>query len=396
MVRIIIHRGGHEIGGSAVEIRSTGGRILLDLGAPLDFDTRAAADIDALRQRGVLQRIQGLYADDTPSFDAILLSHAHLDHSGLLPFAHPDIPLALSSGSRALMELGTRFLKYPVLPNRQVIFEMYRTFSIADMEITPYLIDHSAFDAAAFEIFTDGRRIVYTGDFRCHGRKAASFERFMRRVTPAPDVLLCEGTTLGRTDAPAQTETELEQEIAERLKRTNGIALFQCASQNIDRLVTFCRAAQRAGRIMVIDRYTAATLAELHKLGNKLPTAGRHPNLSIRRPMDAQKTLMLVRPSMLAELSADDTIRSGVFFYSLWNGYRSQPGQMELEKFLVGRGVELVEAHTSGHADTHTLRLLLERLKPKQIIPIHTLSPEHFREFSDRVRVVQDGEIVEC
>lgn len=164
------------------------------------------------------------------------------------------------------MELGTRFLKYPVLPNRQVIFEMYRTFSIADMEITPYLIDHSAFDAAAFEIFTDGRRIVYTGDFRRHGRKAASFERFMRRVTPAPDVLLCEGTTLGRTDAPAQTETELEQEIAERLKRTNGIALFQCASQNIDRLVTFCRAAQRAGRIMVIDRYTAATLAELHKL----------------------------------------------------------------------------------------------------------------------------------
>ncbi|MFA5667498.1 MAG: MBL fold metallo-hydrolase, partial [Candidatus Cloacimonadaceae bacterium] len=194
MVRIIIHRGGHEIGGSAVEIRSTGGRILLDLGAPLDFDTRAAADIDALRQRGVLQRIQGLYADDTPSFDAILLSHAHLDHSGLLPFAHPDIPLALSSGSRVLMELGTRFLKYPVLPNRQVIFEMYRTFSIADMEITPYLIDHSAFDAAAFEIFTDGRRIVYTGDFRRHGRKAASFERFMRRVTPAPDVLLCEGT----------------------------------------------------------------------------------------------------------------------------------------------------------------------------------------------------------
>jgi hypothetical protein len=27
-------------------------------------------------------------------------------------------------------------------------------------------------------------------------------------------------------------------------------------------------------------------------------------------------------------------------------------GQMELEKFLVGRGVELVEAHTSGHADS--------------------------------------------
>ncbi len=396
MIKLIVHRGGHEIGGSAVELRSPRGRILLDLGAPLDYDVRTTSDMDGLRRGGVLPKISGLFMDDTPSFDAILLSHAHLDHSGLLTYAHPDIPLVLSGGSKALMELGMRFLKQPIVANKQVIFEMDRTFSIADMQITPYLMDHSAFDAAAFEILADGRRIVYTGDFRCHGRKGTCFERFLERVAPSPDILLCEGTTLGRGDEPAQTETELEQEIAECLKRTNGIALFQCASQNIDRLVTFCRAAQRAGRIMVIDRYTAATLAELRKLGNKLPTAGRHPNLSIRRPEDVQKTLMLVRPSMLAELRKDDTIQNGVFFYSLWNGYRSQPGQVELEEFLSERGFELVEAHTSGHADSKTLQRLLSKLNPKQIIPIHTLAPECFTAFSDRVRVVWDGEVVEC
>jgi ribonuclease J len=142
---------------------------------------------------------------------------------------------------------------------------------------------------------------------------------------------------------------------------------------------------------MVVDRYTAAILAELRKLGNRLPTVEMHPNLSVFRPREPQKTLLLGRPAMLAELAADDTIRNGVFFYSLWNGYRSQTRQMELESFLAGRNVELVEAHTSGHADLETLQALLKRVNPQKIIPIHPFSQKHFKEFSDRVRVVQTG-----
>ena len=208
--------------------------------------------------------------------------------------------------------------------------------------------------------------------------------------------MLCEGTTLGRNDEPAQTESELEDQITQSLKRTDGIALFQCASQNIDRLVTFCRAAKRAGRTMVVDRYTAAVLAELHKLGNKLPTAGNPSHLSIYPPKDAKKTLMLVRPSMMTKLAENDTIRDGLFFYSLWRGYRDEIKQKDFESFLVGRGFTIESAHTSGHADAKTLHHLISSLNPKQIIPIHTFLPERFAEFSDRVCIVNDGEVVKC
>ena len=103
---------------------------------------------------------------------------------------------------------------------------------------------------------------------------------------------------------------------------------------------------------------------------------------------------MLVRPSMLTKLAENDTIRNGLFFYSLWSGYRDEIKQKDFESFLVGRGFTIKAAHTSGHADAETLRLLLSELNPKQIIPIHTFSPERFTEFSDKVRIANDGEVI--
>ena len=49
---------------------------------------------------------------------------------------------------------------------------MYKPFEVGDFLIKPYLMDHSAFDAATFEISTEDKTIIYSGDFRGHGRKA--------------------------------------------------------------------------------------------------------------------------------------------------------------------------------------------------------------------------------
>ncbi len=396
MADVIIHRGGHEIGGTAIEIRTKNARVLFDLGLPLDSNAIDEIDVTSMRKNGVLPKIQGLYNNDVPAFDAIVLSHAHIDHYGLISFAHSSIPVYLSCGSKVLMDISASFLGYKAPSNEQFTYTMYQPFYIANIKIIPYLVDHSAFDAAAFEIIAGGQRIVYTGDFRWHGRKKGCFERFVRQVAPSPHILLCEGTTLGRNHETAQTESELEKEIMQCLKSTDGIALFQCASQNIDRLVTFCRAAQSAGRIMVIDHYTAAILTELNKLGNKLPTVGNHPNLSVFLPKDERKTLMLVRPSMLRKIAENDKIQNGVFIYSLWKGYRDETKQKDFESFLIERGFTIKVAHTSGHADVDTIRTLLSTLNPKQFIPIHTFSPERFTEFSDKVRIVRDGEVIKC
>jgi ribonuclease J len=185
-MQIIIYRGAKEIGGSAVEVRTDSGRILLDLGTPLDYDMREQENRGGaeLVASGILPGIRGLYAWDEPKFDAILLSHAHLDHWGFIHFAHPDIPVYLSRGSEILLGVSVQFLHAKPPTGETRVFKMYEPFIVADMRITPYLVDHSAYDAAAFEvaeISSSGKRVVYTGDFRGHGRKKICAAAILRR-----------------------------------------------------------------------------------------------------------------------------------------------------------------------------------------------------------------------
>lgn len=78
----------------------------------------------------------------------------------------------------------------------------------------------------------------------------------------------------------------------------------------------------------------------------------------------------------------------------MWDGYRNLPCQKSLELFLVERGFTIKVKHTSGHADAETLRCLITKLNPKQIIPFHSIWPERFKKFSDKVLIVKEGEII--
>ena len=70
------------------------------------------------------------------------------------------------------------------------------------------------------------------------------------------------------------TEAELVERIAASIAKTPGMVLAAFAGQNIDRFVTFFKAARRARRHFVADLYLAHLL---HALGRKSlpdPTRG--------------------------------------------------------------------------------------------------------------------------
>jgi ribonuclease J len=81
------------------------------------------------------------------------------------------IPVYAGKVSHALIELTAVFAGKAKPIENPRYFETNQPFTFGDFEITPYLMDHAACDAYAFLVCAEGKSLLYTGDFRAHGRK---------------------------------------------------------------------------------------------------------------------------------------------------------------------------------------------------------------------------------
>ena len=417
-MKITIYRGTKEIGGTLIELKSSSSRILIDAGYPLFLNNQPIDDDVAklpykrLLKLGVIPKISGLYAWDESQFDAVLISHAHLDHYGLLKYINRDIPVYISSGTKKIIKISQLFKLVESYDLNEVEFAMYKPFRIGDFMVKPYLMDHSAFDAASFEISSEEKTVIYTGDFRGHGRKAVCFERFINNATKEADLLLTEGTMFGRPEEEVMTENDLENKLVEEILLHNGPILFQTSSLNIDRIVSFYKTAMRLQKTFVVDIYTANVLFELRQLGNKLPYPSKeYENIRVFYPYkltqkifneigeeyarrfssyyiskeslseQQERIIVAVRPSMKRDLEKCN-LRNGLFIYSMWQGYRDSEYQLNFEHFLARAGFNQVQIHTSGHASIEDINRIITELDPKKVVPIHTMVPEAFMNIS--------------
>src|SRR5438067_1095676 len=99
-MRIRVHRGTREIGGTCVEDEAQGQRLVLDLGLPLD-----ARDLASVPLPPVL----GFACPDT-SLRAVVLSHGHRDHWGLIPKLGTDVPLIMGAATERIMRAAADFV----------------------------------------------------------------------------------------------------------------------------------------------------------------------------------------------------------------------------------------------------------------------------------------------
>jgi len=294
-----------------------------------------------------------------------------------------------------------------------------QTTRFGPFKITPYLVDHSAYDAYALLIEADGRRLFYSGDIRTHGRKRHLVEKLIQTPPQTINTLLLEGTTLGRDDGEGlDSEDQIESKLADIFQDTAGLALIQTSAQNIDRMVSIFRACKKSKRTTVIDLYTAEILAAT---GNPnipcsdwdcvalcipqrqrvqirdnglIDTLKRHSRHRIypRTISDNPGAYALIfRNLWMRDLERADCLSGACLIHSMWSGYMKGDGFAEVDAWRIAHGMPLHQVHTSGHASPSELKRIATALSPDVLVPIHSAMPDKYGEIYHHVVTQDDG-----
>jgi len=408
---ITIHKGTDEIGGSCVELSTANTTILLDYGTPLKEDSTQI--------------------EITKSIDAILISHPHQDHFGEIVNIDSQTPVYCGELSLELMNATKIFTGGELLNNNFKIFEAWKAFEIGDFKITPYLVDHSATDAYAFLVEADNKRVLYSGDFRANGRKSKLFDKMITDENlKNVDVLLMEGTMLQRNNDEFPTEQSVEDKIYETIDENNQITFMIGSSQNIDSIVSAYRASKKAGKIFVVDIYTAWILEKVKIVSSSVPNIfwsdvkvirnfGGNYYKKIKDNEDyfkdfkyqlfkeenvididtikdnSSKYLLKISPWHISKVLKALKVENANIIYSQWLGYLEEEYSNIKSVQMFNRLREdynWVYAHTSGHADIDALKKFASALSPRKLIPIHTEYKEEFSEHFENVAIMMDNE----
>lgn len=405
-MKVRILKGTNQIGGVFTEITSKKAKIIIDFGEDLDGVKR-------------LEHIEGL-TKGNPSYDGVIITHSHQDHMGRIDDILDEVPVYMSDLSRKIFETVFCFSKNKGKIRRNTVnIEDGKTFTIKDMKITPYIVDHSAYNSFMLLIEAGGKRILHTGDFRNHGYKGVILEKTLKKIGKI-DLLITEGTTFSREQIKSKTESELVDDIVEKTKDYDQVLMLM-STTNIDRVTTMQKVANRTGKTVIHD----IVLSNVLKLVTpKIPNAINSKSVGVFLPSSTYikknmeeykqyiepfqdkinetgkklhgKFIMNIRVSMLKDIEKlkvkSKVLDNCCVVYSMWEGYKEEPYYKTFLEKMKELNIDVYDLHVSGHADYTALNTVLDITNPSVVIPIHTENKEKIKEFTNKAVILEDME----
>lgn len=359
--------------------------VLVDCGLMFPEDYHLGVDVVIPRFDHVLQnrhRVRG-----------IVLTHAHEDHIGALPWLMPHLkaPIYGSRFTLALVEhklrehgLADRVELIPVSPDAPLV--------LGDMTFRFLPVCHSIIEGYALAVETPAGRVVHTGDFKIDpnplsgpGTDLALFRDFAGEE--GVRLLLSDSTNIER-DGQSLGEREIMDTFRQLFDEAEGRIVVTLFSSHIQRIQEVFDLASEFGRKVVVSGRSLMNNIEIARnLGFLRAEAGMILDAVTMPPMADRDLVLLVTGSQGEPLSALSRIIMGEHKQlcihrgdTVVMSSRFIPGNARAITKLINElyrlGAEVYydkvrSIHASGHAHRDELRAMIEAVRPRYFVPVH-------------------------
>ena len=322
--------------------------------------------------------------------EAVVLTHAHEDHIGAVPYLlreREDLPLVGSKLTLALVR--SKLTEHRIDPVTVEVAEgEHHPFGPFDCEF--FAVNHSIPDALAVAIRTPAGLVLHTGDFKMDqlplDGRLTDLAGFARLGTEGVDLLMADSTN-AEVPGIVTPERDIAPVLDEIFASTRQRIIVACFASHVHRVQQVLNAAVKhrrkvafVGRSMVRNMGVARDLGYLHVPGGLLVDLREAEEMppgqvvlistgSQGEPMSAL-TRMAGRDHPIRIAEGDTVILASSMIPGNETAvFRVINELTRLGARVVHRGSALV--HVSGHAPAGELLYVLNLVRPRNFLPIH-------------------------
>jgi ribonuclease J len=325
---------------------------------------------------------------------AIVLTHAHEDHIGAIPYILPELKVPIYGTEFTLALVRKKLEEHAQLENAKLIeVKAGQTTQLGAFSIEYLHVTHSTIDCVALAIRTPVGVIIHTGDFKIDPTpvdgKPFDLHAFAKYGQEGVLALFSDSTNVER---PGFTPSEkaVVVRLEELFRAAPARVVVSCFSSSVHRVQQVIDIARATGRkVGVVGRSMVDNLEIAHTLGKiRIPDGSMVRPQDIRsydprrlvvlasgtqaEPMSALSRISVDNHRLLSIAESDSVILSS----RIIPGNEKQIFRM-IDHFFRRRVLVYYESgrsapiHVSGHASQEEMKILLQLVKPKYFVPMH-------------------------
>ena len=330
-------------------------------------------------------------ASQKDKLKAIILTHAHEDHIGAMPFIWPYFKCPIYTTKFTAALLIEKFDEYNIdYSDKIIIHNDGEIINIGNFEVKAIGLTHSIPEMNALLIKSPSANIFHTGDWKIdkdpiigdgfNEEKLLDFENI------DIDALICDSTN-AMTPGISGSELSVKNSLEEIIGKIEGRIFLSTFASNVARLCSVAEAAAKHDRHVVLSgrgMHRIVNAAKSVGLLNGLPDFVDEENAGY---LPAEKTLILCTGSQgeyraaLSKIARDehqhivaekgDTV---IFSSKVIPG--NEAGIINLQNLFAKKGINIITGkeefvHVSGHPCQDELVEMYKLIKPRSIIPVH-------------------------